>query len=196
MIIGYGFDFSNDENDDTRLEVHYQDYKNLNNKKLTQFNFDKSTFLGIPVLNELNDSNESILIGHYFFKKGSTVEANVFSYSLKDHICVALPSFGFQVLSGFKTRSSPFKKRHMKFMRQSRYKSLRLEDNVDNIPRYISVYSVNSGPRGKDTLNCDQVFLKQKNKEIKLKYADCKCEGIFSIYKRKSLGDICAYFVE
>ncbi|PKY38387.1 hypothetical protein RhiirA4_414146 [Rhizophagus irregularis] len=200
MIIGYryGFDFLNDENDDTQLEVHYKDYQNLNDQELiTQFKFDKSPFpvLGIPVLNELNDSNESILIGHYFLKKGSTVEANVFSYSLKDHICVALPSFGFQVLSGFKTRSSPFKKRHMKFMRQSRYKSLRPEDNID-IPRYISVYSVNSGPKEKDTLNCDPVFLKQKNKEIKLKYADCKCEGIFSICKRKSLGDIrCAYFV-
>ncbi|PKK62661.1 hypothetical protein RhiirC2_759286, partial [Rhizophagus irregularis] len=105
MIIGYGFDFpndendENDENDDTRLEVHYQDYQHLNGQELTQFIFDQNTFLGIPVLNELNDLDKSFLIGHYFLNKESTIKANVFSYSLKENKYVKLPhSFRFQVL--------------------------------------------------------------------------------------------------
>ncbi|CAB4495774.1 hypothetical protein RhiirA5_374551 [Rhizophagus irregularis] len=196
MIIGYGFDFPNDENnenDDTRLEVHYEDYQNLNDQELTRFSFEQNTFFGIPVLNELNDSDKSILIGHYFLKKESTIEANVFSYNLKENKYVKLPrSFRFQVLvSGIsKTYESiQFKERFMRFMRQRRYIDIESIKNVKNIEKilYISVYSANCGP----------VFLKQKNNEIKLKYADCKCGRTCSFCKRKSLeSDIkCAYFI-
>ncbi|RGB35219.1 hypothetical protein C1646_667913 [Rhizophagus diaphanus] len=193
MIIGYDFDFpngENDENDDTRLEVHYQDYQNLNDQELTQFSFDRKTFLGIPVLNELNDSDKSILIGHYFLKKESTIEANVFSYSLKENKYVKLPcSFRFQVLvSGISKiyESIQLKERFMRFMRQRRYESIKNVKNIEKI-LYISVYSANCGP----------VFLKQKNKKIKLKYADCKCKRTCTFCNRKLLeNDIrCTLFV-
>ncbi|RGB35217.1 hypothetical protein C1646_700090 [Rhizophagus diaphanus] len=150
MIIGYGFDFPNDENDDTRLEVHYKDYQNLNDQELTQFSFEQNTFFGIP------------------------------------------RSFRFQVLvSGIsKTYESiQFKERFIRFMRQRRYIDIESINNVKNIEKilYISVYSADCGP----------VFLKQKNNEIKLKYADCKCGRTCSFCKRKSLeSDIkCAYFI-
>jgi hypothetical protein len=188
MIVGYDFDFSNDENDDTRLEVHYKDYQNSNNQELTQFNFDQNTFhtfLGIPVLNELNNSDDSILIGHYFLKRNDTIEANVFSYSLNDNKYVNLPNFRFQVLaiSGYHRtcKSILFKKRFIRFMfmRQRRYiniESIEKMGDGEIIP-YISVYSVSCGP----------VFLKQKRKEIKLKYANCKCKRTCSVCRSQSL---------
>jgi hypothetical protein len=196
MIVGYDFDFSNDD-DDTRLEVHYQDYQNSNDQNnqefKKQFNFDQNTFLGIPVLNELNNSDKSILIGHYFVKEENTIKANMFSYSLKKNKYVELPSFRFQVLvSKSKTYESiPFRERFMRFMGRSRYikyKSLSSERNNENIPRYMSVYSVNHGlEENGNKINCDPVFLKQKRKEIKLKYANCKCKRTCLVCKNRSL---------
>src|SRR5207248_5832434 len=128
MIIGYDFDFSNE----MRLEVHCQDHQKSGDlSRKFDFDFNSNSFLmGIPVLNELNNSDKSILIGHYFLKKENTIkkntiEANVFSYSLNKSEYVELPSFRFQVLtiSGFtKTYGTiPFKGRLMRFMRRGRY---------------------------------------------------------------------------
>ncbi|GBB85493.1 hypothetical protein RclHR1_01200007 [Rhizophagus clarus] len=213
MIIGYDFDSLNDEsaeNDDMRFEVvNHQDYENSGNRESTQFTLDKNSFLGIPVLNELNNSDKSILIGHYFIKKDNVIEANVFSYSLDENKYVKLPKFMFQVLVlRSKTYESEiaFKEKLMRLTRPRRYienTSLALrskENNEDNenTPKYISV-SVYS-TKGKDNetkLNCDPVFLKQKNNEIKLKYAVCKCKGTCSLCECKSLkSDLrCAYLV-
>ncbi|GBB85496.1 hypothetical protein RclHR1_01200010 [Rhizophagus clarus] len=188
MIIGNDFDFSNEENDDMRLEVHYKDHQNLENE-IARFNLDKNSFLGIPVLNELNDSDKSILIGHYFVKEGNTIKATMFSYNLEEQKYVNLPRFRFQVLvSKSKTYESVhFRERFMRFMRPRRY--IEIEEKVKNIENtlYASIHSLHCGP----------VFLKQKNNEIKLKYADCKCKRTCSFCKKKSPenGIRCAYFV-
>ncbi|EXX64193.1 kinase-like protein [Rhizophagus irregularis] len=170
MIIGYGFDISNDENDDTRLEVHYQDYQdyqNLNDQELTQFIFDQNTFLGIPVLDELNDLDKSFLIGHYFLNKESTIEANVFSYSLKENKYVKLPrSFRFQVLVSGNSKTYESIHFRKKMNGNSIINLIDCGYKYDDL-LFISLLSnKNFGPVF--------FFLKQQPKQIKLKFIDKK----------------------
>ncbi|CAB5304190.1 unnamed protein product [Rhizophagus irregularis] len=173
MIIGYGFDFpndendENDENDDTRLEVHYQDYQHLNGQELTQFIFDQNTFLGIPVLNELNDLDKSFLIGHYFLNKESTIKANVFSYSLKENKYVKLPhSFRFQVLVSGNSKTYESIHFRKKMNGNSIINLIDCGYKYDDL-LFISLLSnKNFGPVF--------FFLKQQPKQIKLKFIDKK----------------------
>ncbi|RIA88944.1 hypothetical protein C1645_739028 [Glomus cerebriforme] len=200
MIIGYDVDFNNCilNDDGIKLDVHdkvYLNSNNQNNQNLAHefefdFNFDDvNSFLGIPVLSELNDS---ILIGHYFFKKENKIAAMLFSYNLNKNKYVELPNLRFQVLtiSGHSRTTCgkiSFKKRLMGWGRYIDIEDIEKCLVEKYTPKYISVYSENCGP----------VFLKQKKKEIKLKHADCKCKGACSFCKnRASENNVkCTYFV-
>ncbi|CAB4490805.1 unnamed protein product [Rhizophagus irregularis] len=90
MVVGYDIHFNpNNFNNfnKTKLEV-------LKNARLFE---SESSFLGIPVLKELND--EPIVVGHYFSKKNKNIEANVFSYNLRKEQCVESSNFNFHVLN-------------------------------------------------------------------------------------------------
>ncbi|RIA88946.1 hypothetical protein C1645_851820 [Glomus cerebriforme] len=200
MIIGYDVDFNNNtlNDDEMQLNVYHQDYQNPNDQELEHefkfdFNFDDvNSFLGIPVLSKLNNSNNSILIGHYFFKNGNNIVAKVFSYNLRENKYVKLPNCGFQVLtiSGLPEKTIiTFKKRLMSWGKYINIKDIEKCWTDKDIPKYISVYSVYSE-------NCGPVFLKQKKKEIKLKHADCKCKECPFYKNRPSESNVkCTYFV-
>ncbi|RIA83677.1 hypothetical protein C1645_880355 [Glomus cerebriforme] len=199
MIIGYDVDFNNCilNDDGIKLEVHDEAYLNSNNQNNQNlaheiefdFNFDDvNSFLGIPVLSESN----SILVGHYFFKKENKIAAMLFSYNLNKNKYVKLPNLRFQVLtiSGYSRTTCgkiSFKKRLMGWGKYIDIEDIEKRWAEKYIPKYISVYSENCGP----------VFLKQKKKEIKLKRADCKCKGACPFCKnRPSESNVkCTYFV-
>ncbi|RIA83678.1 hypothetical protein C1645_833429 [Glomus cerebriforme] len=205
MIIGYDPDFNlKNLNDEIHLEVYGED--NEDNQEsgdqelksiLTIDLKEASSFLGIPVLRELNKPDESIIIGHYFLKNENNIETIVFSYNLKENKYVKLPNFRFYVLTisgGSKTTCDiiSFEKRR-KFMKNEWYIDLeKYFKNISLNPKYISVCS--------DIKDCGPVFLNQKRKEIKLEHVNCECNGTCSICKGKDksyeLSDVkCAYFV-
>ncbi|POG58759.1 uncharacterized protein OCT59_002530 [Rhizophagus irregularis] len=199
MIIGYDVNFNSSDklNDEIRVEV-------INNPKLDMskieelmyrydfknfgFNEEKS-FLGIPVLSELDKSNKSIIIGHYFLENESNeVEANMFAYCLIKKEFVKLPKsccFHVLVISGSPNSNTygkfPFNEKRT-LTGKKKYIVEKLTD-----PKYINVYS--------EKVNCGPVFLKQKKEEIKLKYADCRNRTCSLCKNRTSKGKIkCAYF--
>jgi hypothetical protein len=95
MIVGYDIHFNLN---------NFNDFNGFNKMKLevrTDDTFDQKdgncSFLGIPVLKELND--DPIVIGHYFSKYESKIKANVFAYNLKEKKYVEKSNFSFRVLT-------------------------------------------------------------------------------------------------
>ncbi|GES84881.1 hypothetical protein GLOIN_2v1731439 [Rhizophagus clarus] len=184
MIVGYDINFNpnnfNDFNDFNGIQL-----KVLKNTRVFK-SVQRSSFLGIPVLKELND--KPIVIGHYFSKNKNednietneateiNVEANVFSYNLSNKQYDEPSNFDFHVLviSGIpKTYGTfPFTKIDLE-----KWPNIGTEKN-----KYISVYSVDE--------SCGPIFLKQKKKEFKLKHVTCKCNKPY-ISKKMSKSKTC-----
>jgi hypothetical protein len=207
MIIVNDTDFDFDNVNEADLKVHYQNYQESNSQSDSQelINFklnELHSFLGIPVLSELNNKDESVVIGHYFSKKDNNIEANVFSYSLKKREYVELPDFSLHVLT-IKSNNSDSTSRvrtcgrisfakETKLMKLKRYVDFN-EYTFPEYPKYVSVFYTSNN-------NCGPALFKQKKKGIKLEYIDCKCKscsicnsGNDRSYK---LTDIeCAYFI-
>ncbi|RGB35220.1 hypothetical protein C1646_742394 [Rhizophagus diaphanus] len=203
MIIVNDIDFNFNRVNEMYLKVRYQDYHKSNNQELYNFKFEFNlneldSFLGIPILRELNNKDESIIIGHYFSKNDNNIEANVFSYSLKENKYVELPNFSFHVLTIKRNDPNctipcgiiPFVKgkQFMKSKRSINFNKYTFPSN----PKYISIFYTSK--------NCGPVLFKQKKKEIKLEYVECECKSC-SICKDidnsyKSSTDVkCAYFI-
>src|SRR5581483_10157609 len=98
MIIGYdGYDTESNfilPDFNVRLKVIKNDFNLSNNPTMFKTFHVKNNSLmrkpiciGIPVLNNLDYSNDSIIIGHNFFnaKEDSNIGVNTFSYNLRDY---------------------------------------------------------------------------------------------------------------
>ncbi|RIA88899.1 hypothetical protein C1645_773737 [Glomus cerebriforme] len=130
---------------------------------------EKVPCLGIPVLSQLDSSNESIVIGHHFFnvRESSKIGSYTFSYCFKRKHYVNLPDFTFYTLIISKYSNSDdygissFSRSNFK----EKIKSI-IKPNSDSLKlRYISLHS--SGEN-----NCGPIFLKQKFEKIKRRYIE------------------------
>ncbi|RGB41330.1 hypothetical protein C1646_663148 [Rhizophagus diaphanus] len=211
MIIGYDINFNFILSDfNIPLKVLEDQFEALtstpskDNKKILDIEHDSDILcFGIPVLNKFSSLNNSLVIGHHFFKvqEKNKIGRYTFSYSLNDNNNVNLPTFTFYtlIISNFPTSNTfgtlPFKCNNKveKFLNSAlkQHNSLKatelnfLKSNCSPLmPKYISLFST-----GED--NCGQILLKQKLKEIKAKHFK-SCEKEDCICKKNDLE--CVFF--
>ncbi|CAG8597525.1 4263_t:CDS:2 [Funneliformis mosseae] len=172
MVIGYYKDLNFITDFDVQLKITKIDFNATSN---SQSMFDKEYLdfehnslinkipcIGIPVLEKLDSSNMSLVIGHHFFddQEKNRIGSYTFSYCLEKNHYVNLPKFKFYTLS-------------IKNYHPNTYGTLYFNQNsyieLNNLlkPKYISLYSTNEK-------NCGPIFLRQKFNLIKMKNIDCK----------------------
>ncbi|PKY53406.1 hypothetical protein RhiirA4_471577 [Rhizophagus irregularis] len=176
MIIGYdiNFDFRSDYN--VKLKILKNDFSSSNNQVIIKpfdLEYESSAlYFGIPILNNLDDSNNSLIIGHHFFNdnKNKRIGSYIFSYCLKKNHFVNLCDFTFHILVisnhynsdnyGIPTFQHTSKIR--KLFSFIKFNSLKLT------PNFICIYSTGEN-------KCCPIFLKQKTGKIKIKYININC---------------------
>ncbi|CAB4442648.1 unnamed protein product [Rhizophagus irregularis] len=176
MIIGYdiNFDFRSEHN--VKLKILKNDFNSKNNQAIIKpldLEYESSAlYFGIPILNNLDNSNNSLIIGHHFFNdsKNKRIGSCMFSYCLKKNHYVNLCDFTFHILVisnhynsgnyGISTFQHTSKIR--KLFSFIKFNSLRLT------PKFISIYSTGEN-------KCCPIFLKQKTGKIKIKYININC---------------------
>ncbi|RGB26130.1 hypothetical protein C1646_770821 [Rhizophagus diaphanus] len=140
---------------------------------------------GIPVLNKLNSSNNSLVINHHFFndQKSGKIGLYAFSYCLEKNHYVDLPDFTFTILiiSTYPNSNDygiiPIKQHNYKIKNLFNFIKY---NPLKQKPKFLSLYSM-----GK---NCGPNFLKQKINQIKVKSIDIKkCNQEDCICKNKKL---------
>ncbi|CAB4489940.1 hypothetical protein RhiirA5_398975 [Rhizophagus irregularis] len=160
MIVGNYRDFNsinyNELDSDIQLKVTKEDYYSNFNTKL----FERSPsdhFIGVPVLNDLNQRN--YIIGHYFYtKKDSNVGVFTFSYNLEQNKYVNLP-FRFHTLKISNISNQVTEFNYCKDKQEFR-------EQIQKCPKYFNLYSKDiSSP----------IFLKYTTSKIKLEEVTCKC---------------------
>ncbi|PKC62504.1 kinase-like protein [Rhizophagus irregularis] len=187
MIIGYDLNFNFDRPDfNIQIKVERHDYSaSKNQTQKYPLESDSTHCFGIPVLRKLDDSNNSLVIGHQFYNFGNDENERTglytFSYCLKKNHFVYLPDFTFYtfVIMNYSSNYTGMSSlNHTKFIN----KFLTKRDSLK--PKFISLYSTKEN-------NCDPVLLKQKSNEldgIKIKYFkitncrnnDCICKNKIS----------------
>ncbi|GES72719.1 hypothetical protein GLOIN_2v759589 [Rhizophagus clarus] len=189
MVIGYDTDFNfilSDTNVKLNKEIYDSESPCLFNSmkfKLEHELITKNTpFLGIPILNNLDSSNNSLIIGHNFCNTqhlDDKFRIDTFTYCVKNKLYVNLPKFTFCTLiiycntaltSSYESFPFEFKK--------WKTKTPFIEFKEPN-PGYISLYL------SKDN-NHNPIFLNQKNKQINVEYVDCNCSKTCFICKNKT----------
>ncbi|PKY18166.1 hypothetical protein RhiirB3_522549 [Rhizophagus irregularis] len=197
MIVGYDIEFDciSDNCVEIVKERYLQDVQNPQNPQNTQNtqntqnkkfhslilrtkNDLKGTdypFFGISTLNNLNDPNDSLVIGHNFYEIQSKNELKIdlFSYCSKKNCYSDLPNFTFCVLIILDSKAytlRPFKFRMLK------KPFINLTSHNNRNPKYVSFLRKTNDHR--------PIFLNQKIKQINIKYVRCRC-------KRKEVGCIC-----
>ncbi len=194
MVIGYDINFNLFHQDfniqlniyKKDLSIQSLDYKeeffNLEDNSLIK----KIPCFGIPVLSKLDSSNISLVIGHHFFSKENTIGSYTFSYCLKNKHYVNLPNFTFCTLI-ISNHPNPdasgisYFECNNNMIRNLITKSSTECDPLK--PKYISLYSTGEN-------NCGPVFLKQKSKEVKIKYVNVSCNKVDCICKNGTLKKI------
>jgi hypothetical protein len=182
MVIGYDINFNFNNSDfNIKLNVLKNDINELNCKdviKSLSFEYDSSVLcFGIPVINKSDSSNNSPVIGHYFFndKENRRIGSYIFSYCPEKNHYINLPRFTFYtlIISDYPNSDNygilPFKQSHM-ISNLLNYFTLKPR------PKFVSLYS---------TDKCGPIFLKQKTDEIKIKYISVGCNQNDCICKYK-----------
>lgn len=211
MIIGYDINFNFILSDlNIQLEVLEDRFEaststpSKDNKKTLEFVHDSEILcFGIPVLNKFSFSNNSLVIGHHFFKvqEENKIGRYTFSCCLNNNNCDNLPTFTFYtlIISNFPTSNAygalPFKcnnkaeklvksvlKQHNS-LKATELSSLK-SSYTSLMPKYISLFTT-----GED--NCGPILLKQKFNEIKAKYTK-SCEKEACICRKNDLE--CVFF--
>jgi hypothetical protein len=190
MVIGYDMDFNFILPDSIGVELIKNAYNPQNprefhsiplQQKLNSMITDGIPFFGIPVLNDLDSSNKSIIIGHNFCntRSDNKVNVDIYSYCLKKKRYEKLPQFIFctLIISDHPTSnfyaSLPF---NFKFLRDPF-----IELNTSNInPKCVSLYLSKNN-------NYNPIFLSQKVNQIKIKYLNCKCRRTCFVCKNKKV---------
>ncbi|CAB4446575.1 unnamed protein product [Rhizophagus irregularis] len=175
MIIGYDINFDFNHSDlNVKLQILKNDFNSLNRQAIIKpldLKYDSSAlYFGIPILNNLDSSNNSLIIGHHFFNdENDKTGSYIFSYCLKKNHFVNLPNFTFYTLivSNYPNSDnygiSPFE--HISKI--SKLLSFIKFNSLKSNPKFISLYSTKNkyGP----------IFIKQKTSEIKIKYINVNC---------------------
>ncbi|RGB23895.1 hypothetical protein C1646_773852 [Rhizophagus diaphanus] len=178
MIIGYDINF-NHILSDVIVHLNKEDYDPkspcfFNSMKL-QLDYKLITknipFLGIPILSNLDSSNNSLIIGHNFCNTHSNNKFRIdtFSYCVKSKHYVNLPKFTFCTIVILS--NATFKNSYESFpFKFNRWRNP-LVDFKDPIPRFISLYLSRDD-------NYSPIFLNQRSKQISIEYVDCNCSRI------------------
>ncbi|CAB5383625.1 unnamed protein product [Rhizophagus irregularis] len=215
MIIGYDIDFSFILSD-TSVELIKKEYDSSNQREFGSIKLplehDLMTknipFFGIPILSNLNSSNDSLVIGHNFCNTRLDVESkyrlDAFSYCSKTNCFVRLPEFTFCTLIILNIPTSltyellPFEFRTFEFstygfpelpyisdiLRNKPYINLKekfARQSINNLdPKCVSL--VLSGDN-----NYTPIYLNQSRDQITIEYVECRCNITCSICKEKTL---------
>uniref|UniRef100_U9TAL2 DUF7431 domain-containing protein n=1 Tax=Rhizophagus irregularis (strain DAOM 181602 / DAOM 197198 / MUCL 43194) TaxID=747089 RepID=U9TAL2_RHIID len=104
MIIGYDINFDFNHSDlNVKLKILKNDFNSSNNQAIIKpldLEYESSAlYFGIPILNNLDDSNNSLIIGHYFFNDNinKRIGSYIFSYCSKINHYVNLCDFTFHI---------------------------------------------------------------------------------------------------
>ncbi|PKY53627.1 hypothetical protein RhiirA4_499335 [Rhizophagus irregularis] len=184
MIVGYDISFDFNQSDfNIKLQVLKNDFNALNCQAIAKpldLKYNPSVLcFGIPVLNKLDSSINSPIIGHYFFddKENRKIGSYLFSYCLEKNHFINLPNFTFHtlIISNYPNSDNygilPFQ--HMSKIR----KMLNLI-KPKSTPKFISLYSTEN--------KYVPIFLKQKTYKIKIKYINVnRCNQDNCICKNK-----------
>ncbi|RIA95363.1 hypothetical protein C1645_816731 [Glomus cerebriforme] len=196
MVIGYDIDFDFILSDISveliKKKYNLQDQQFFNGIEL-QLEHDLMTknipFFGIPILSNLNSSNNSITIGHNFYNKESKYKIDAFSYCSKENRYVELPNFTFCTLIILNNpTSSTYKLFPFEFNKFSIFENKPFIDLKESFtsqsnslnPKCISLYLSKEN-------NYNPIFLNQNSKQINAEYVDCKCNKTCPICKDKTL---------
>ncbi|CAG8492567.1 2803_t:CDS:2 [Funneliformis mosseae] len=172
MVIGYYKDLNliltdfdvqlkiieTDFNDNAQV-MYYKEYLNLEhdddslNKKIP--------CIGIPVIDRLDSSNRSLVIGHHFFddQEGDRIGTFTFSYCSDKKHFDCLPKFNFYTLAILNHHPKNYGTLHFE---QKPY--IELDNSIK--PKYISLFSTSE-------YNCGPIFLQHKSNRIEMKDVDC-----------------------
>ncbi|RIA88007.1 hypothetical protein C1645_776032, partial [Glomus cerebriforme] len=188
MVVGYdiGFNFIL-----PNIEVieNIYDPQNQHNFNSMEFipKYDLMTknipFFGIPILENLNSPNKTLVIGHNFRNiSDNELKIDIFSYCLRKRCFVELPKFTFRTLVILNNlTSNAYESLPFEFSRLKKTPFIDLKKKFTSHlnPKYISLYL------SKD--NYKPFFLKQKIGQIKIKYVDCNCDEPCFVCKNKTL---------
>ncbi|CAB4376495.1 unnamed protein product [Rhizophagus irregularis] len=186
MIVGYDTHFNFLLSDITSVELIKKEYKSIIKREFDNIELQQEfgsmmasgiPFFGIPVLSNFDSSNNSIVIGHNF---SSNQTIDIFSYNVKNNCYSKLPSFTFYILIIFDYSNTYTSQPFNYTMLKSPF--IPLQSSKPIIPKYISLYLLKN-----DNDNYKPIFLKQKNKQIKVKYVDCGCKQTCYVCQNKTL---------
>jgi hypothetical protein len=143
-------------------------------------------FFGIPILNNLDSSNKSIIIGHKFrnTQSDNLFNVDVYSYCVKKKCYDKLPRFIFCTLyiSNYSNITNSYESLPFNFkLMKNPFIDLNNTNNNSIInPKYVSLYLSKSD-------NYKPMFVNQKINQIKIKYLNCNCKKTCFICKNKTL---------
>ncbi|GBB96282.1 hypothetical protein RclHR1_27170002 [Rhizophagus clarus] len=185
MVIGFDIYF-NHILSDTSVYLYKDEYKSkssclfnsMSHKLEHELITGNIPFLGIPILNNLDSENNSLIIGHNFcnIQSSNKFRIDAFSYCVKNKRYDNLPDFSFRILIFNNTILNSYESFPFKFD----WRNIPYIKFEDANPRYFSLYLA------KD-INYNPIFLNQKSKQITIEYVDCDCNNTCFICKNKTL---------
>ncbi|GBC10311.1 hypothetical protein RclHR1_09510002 [Rhizophagus clarus] len=193
MIIGYDTDFNFMLQDIISVELIKNEYKPQNNhefhriplqQKLSSMMSSGVPFFGIPILSNLDSSNNSIIIGHNFCNTQSRknkFNIDVYSYCLKKKRYDKLPQFTFCTLFISDYPDTPNSYKSLPFNFRFLGNNPFIKFSFDSLnPKCVSLYSSKNN-------NYRPMFVNQKINQIKIEYVHCSCKKTCFICKNKTV---------
>ncbi|PKY60872.1 hypothetical protein RhiirA4_520211 [Rhizophagus irregularis] len=185
MIVGYDTNFDFNHTDfNTKLKVLKNDFNALNCQAISEsldLEYNPSILcFGIPVLSNLDSSNDSLVIGHHFSndRENRKVGSYIFSYCLEKNHYVNLPNFTFYtlIISNYPNSDNYGISTFQHTSKTKKLVNFIKFNSLESKKKFFSLYSApnNYGP----------IFLKQKASEIKGKYINVNCNQDNCICKR------------
>jgi hypothetical protein len=185
MVVGYDADFNFILPNIEVIKKHHNSQDQCNFTSTSLFKHDLMTrnipFFGIPILENLNPKNKSLVIGHNFRNVDNELNIDMFSYCSKNGRYVDLPEFTFctliindPIIDAY--GSLPFE---FSMFKKKPFIDLKEKFTSHLNPKYISLCL------SKD--NYKPFFLKQKIEQIKIKYVDCNCGKTCFVCKNKTI---------
>ncbi|EXX68660.1 hypothetical protein RirG_103140 [Rhizophagus irregularis DAOM 197198w] len=185
MVVGYDTDFNFILPNIEVIKKHHDSHDKRNFTSTTLSNHDLMTrnipFFGIPILENLNNLNKSLIIGHNFRNVDNELKIDMFSYCAEKSCYVNLPNFTFCTLIIDDPISNSYGSFSFEFsmLKKKPFVDLRKKFTSHLNPKYISLCLSND--------NYKPFFLKQKIEQIKIKYVDCNCGKTCFVCKNKTL---------
>ncbi|RIA91151.1 hypothetical protein C1645_875651 [Glomus cerebriforme] len=186
MVIGYdiNFKFTSDVRV-TSIKYIYDpynqcDFYSIPLKDDLDLMTNNTPIFGIPVLENLDSSNDSLIIGHNFHKDNYNSKIDVFSYCLEKRCIVNLPRFTFILIALNGLTSNNYASLSFGFngLKNTPFIDLKNLKKHSLDPKYISCCLSKE--------NYKPFFLKQTINQIKVKYVDCICKKTCTFCKNKT----------